>query len=184
MMSAYLPRSTLPTSAARPSSSAALIVIARTISISGMPASAYAPMMSRPAAPRDMPMSLCMSDPALDSLRSLGMTPAQLERRVRPFSQAHGPCTLEDHARGLLAARQQLPLPLLRQPAGGGYDQREDCQDMPRPYEAVYVFDSTLEDAAVTEKLDRFHQLLGTSGDLKVDHWCRRQLAYPIGPPA
>lgn len=53
---------------------------------------------------------------------------------------------------------------------------------MPRPYEAVYVFDSTLEDSAVTEKLDRFHQLLGTTGDLKVDHWGRRQLAYQIGP--
>jgi len=52
---------------------------------------------------------------------------------------------------------------------------------MPRPYEAVYVFDSTLEDAAVTEKVERFHQLLGTSGDVKVDHWGRRQLAYPIG---
>ena len=52
---------------------------------------------------------------------------------------------------------------------------------MPRPYEAVYVFDSTLEYAAVTEKIDRFHQLLGTSVDVKVDHWGRRQLAYPIG---
>lgn len=52
---------------------------------------------------------------------------------------------------------------------------------MPRPYEAVYVFDSTLEDAAVTEKVDRFHQLLGITGGLKVDHWGRRQLAYPIG---
>jgi small subunit ribosomal protein S6 len=53
---------------------------------------------------------------------------------------------------------------------------------MPRPYEAVYVFDSTLEDAAVTEKLDRFHQLVGASGEMKVDHWGRRQLAYQIGP--
>jgi small subunit ribosomal protein S6 len=53
---------------------------------------------------------------------------------------------------------------------------------MPRPYEAVYVFDSTLEDAAVTEKLDRFHQLLGISGDTKIDHWGRRQLACAIGP--
>jgi small subunit ribosomal protein S6 len=52
---------------------------------------------------------------------------------------------------------------------------------MPRPYEAVYVFDSSLEDAAITEKVDRFHQLLGISGDVKVDHWGRRQLAYPIG---
>jgi small subunit ribosomal protein S6 len=65
---------------------------------------------------------------------------------------------------------------------GAGYVQREDCQDMPRPYEAVYVFDSTLEDSAVNEKLDRFHQLLGTTGEMKVDHWGRRQLAYPIGP--
>ena len=53
---------------------------------------------------------------------------------------------------------------------------------MPRPYEAVYVFDSTLEDSAVNEKLDRFHQLLGTTGEMKIDHWGRRQLAYPIGP--
>ena len=52
---------------------------------------------------------------------------------------------------------------------------------MPRPYEAVYVFDSTIEDAAVNEKLDRFHQLLGTTGEMKIDHWGRRQLAYPIG---
>jgi small subunit ribosomal protein S6 len=53
---------------------------------------------------------------------------------------------------------------------------------MSRPYEAVYVFDSTIEDSAVTEKLDRFHQLLGTTGEMKLDHWGRRQLAYPIGP--
>ena len=54
---------------------------------------------------------------------------------------------------------------------------------MPRQYEAVYVFDSTLEDAAINDKLDRFHGLLGTSEDMKVNHWGRRQLAYPIGPP-
>jgi small subunit ribosomal protein S6 len=52
---------------------------------------------------------------------------------------------------------------------------------MPRPYEAVYVFDSALEDTAVNEKLTRFHDLLGTSGEMKIDHWGRRQLAYPIG---
>jgi small subunit ribosomal protein S6 len=52
---------------------------------------------------------------------------------------------------------------------------------MTRQYEAVYVFDSTLEDAAITEKLGRFHSLLGTPGDLQVNHWGRRQLAYPIG---
>ena len=52
---------------------------------------------------------------------------------------------------------------------------------MARPYEAVYVFDSTLEDPAIAERLDRFHALLGNPADLKVDHWGRRQLAYQIG---
>jgi len=52
---------------------------------------------------------------------------------------------------------------------------------MARPYEAVYIFDSGLEDAAINERLARFHALLGTPADLKVDHWGRRQLAYPIG---
>jgi len=52
---------------------------------------------------------------------------------------------------------------------------------MPRSYEAVYIFDSTLEDAAITEKLSRFHGLLGDVGEIGVDHWGRRQLAYPIG---
>ena len=53
---------------------------------------------------------------------------------------------------------------------------------MPRQYEAVYVFDSTLEDAAINDKLTRFHGLLGLAeSDLKLDHWGRRQLAYKIG---
>ncbi len=52
---------------------------------------------------------------------------------------------------------------------------------MPRPYEAVYVFDSTLEDTAINEKLARFHSLLGNPADLEANHWGRRQLAYPIG---
>ena len=54
---------------------------------------------------------------------------------------------------------------------------------MPRQYEAVYIFDSTLEDAAINDRLTRFHGLLGLGQDqAKVDHWGRRQLAYPIGP--
>ena len=52
---------------------------------------------------------------------------------------------------------------------------------MTRQYEAVYIFDSTLEDAAINEKLDRLHGLLGKPSDLQVNHWGRRQLAYPIG---
>jgi small subunit ribosomal protein S6 len=54
---------------------------------------------------------------------------------------------------------------------------------MPRQYEVVYIFDSTLEDAAIQDRLTRFHGLLGVSADdVQVNHWGRRQLAYPIGP--
>ena len=49
-----------------------------------------------------------------------------------------------------------------------------------RTYEAVYIFDSALEDAAITEKLDRFHGMLSAAGDISVEHWGRRQLAYTI----
>src|SRR5579883_1162020 len=65
-------------------------------------------------------------------------------------------------------------------PGGRLDDHREDCP-MPRPYEVMYIFDSALEDAAITEKLTRFHNMLGAHGappaDLKVDTWGRRQLA-------
>ena len=53
---------------------------------------------------------------------------------------------------------------------------------MTRRYEAVYIFDSTLEDAAINEKISRFHGLLKSTDDISVDHWGRRQLAYKIGP--
>jgi small subunit ribosomal protein S6 len=53
---------------------------------------------------------------------------------------------------------------------------------MSRRYEAVYIFDSTLEDAAISDKLNRVHGLLGLDTEPKVDHWGRRQLAYQIGP--
>ena len=52
---------------------------------------------------------------------------------------------------------------------------------MPRPYEAVYVFDSTLEDTAITDRLARYAELLGNPADMNVEHWGRRQLAYNIG---
>ena len=53
---------------------------------------------------------------------------------------------------------------------------------MSRPYEAVYIFDSTLEDTAIAEKLTHFHALLGNTENMEVNHWGRRQLAYKIGP--
>jgi small subunit ribosomal protein S6 len=51
---------------------------------------------------------------------------------------------------------------------------------MSRQYEAVYVFDSQLEDAAINDRLGRFHGLLSNAEGLEVNHWGRRQLAFPI----
>ena len=51
---------------------------------------------------------------------------------------------------------------------------------MLRKYEAVYIFDPTLEDPAINDKLTRYHGLLHAEGEIKTDHWGRRQLAYPI----
>jgi uncharacterized protein YicC (UPF0701 family) len=36
-----------------------------------------------------------------------------------------------------------------------------------RDYEAVYIFDSTLEDAAINDKLTRYHGLLPAAGEIK-----------------
>lgn len=52
---------------------------------------------------------------------------------------------------------------------------------MTREYEAVYIFDSSLEDAAITERLERHHALLSLPAPPKLDIWGRRQLAYKIG---
>ena len=53
---------------------------------------------------------------------------------------------------------------------------------MARPYEAVYIFDSALEETAITEKLNRFHALIQQDGDEPptLTHWGKRTLAYPI----
>ncbi len=53
---------------------------------------------------------------------------------------------------------------------------------MVRDYEAVYIFDSALEESQVNEKLDWYHGLLAEGGGeiAAVDHWGRRQLAYAI----
>ena len=52
---------------------------------------------------------------------------------------------------------------------------------MSRAYEAVYIFDAGLEDAAINEKLTKHHALLGSQQEIALDHWGRRQLAYKIG---
>ncbi len=52
-----------------------------------------------------------------------------------------------------------------------------------RDYEIVYIFDSTLDRSAVDQKLERFNQLVTGNGGgevTAVEHWGKRQLAYPI----
>lgn len=50
---------------------------------------------------------------------------------------------------------------------------------MTRHYEVVYIFDSALEEAAVNERLGRFHALLG-GAQVTTNHWGKRQLANSI----
>lgn len=52
-----------------------------------------------------------------------------------------------------------------------------------KDYEAVYIFDSALDEAGINTKLERYHGLVtgDDRGELAaVDHWGKRQLAYPI----
>ena len=51
-----------------------------------------------------------------------------------------------------------------------------------RLYEAVYIFDAVLDEAAINQKLERYHELVtGQDGEVTaVDHWGTRQLAYPV----
>jgi len=53
---------------------------------------------------------------------------------------------------------------------------------MLKPYEVVYIFDSVLEEAAITPKLEQFHALIAAPGAEApvVNHWGKRTLAYPI----
>lgn len=52
---------------------------------------------------------------------------------------------------------------------------------MTRAYETVYIFDSALEDQVIVDKLAKFHALLSAEGEITLDHWGRRTLAYKIG---
>jgi small subunit ribosomal protein S6 len=51
-----------------------------------------------------------------------------------------------------------------------------------REYEIVYIFDSVLTEEQINERLDRYHQHVTDGGGevAAVDHWGKRQLAYPI----
>ncbi len=50
-----------------------------------------------------------------------------------------------------------------------------------RRYEAVYIFDSALDDAVVTEKLEKLQGLLSLAEPAELEMWGRRALAYKIG---
>jgi small subunit ribosomal protein S6 len=48
-----------------------------------------------------------------------------------------------------------------------------------KAYEIVYIFDTQVPEERIQEKLDRYHAQLG--GEITaLDHWGRRQLAFPI----
>ena len=51
-----------------------------------------------------------------------------------------------------------------------------------RLYEVVFIFDAVLDETAINEKLERYHELvIGKEGEVTaVDHWGTRQLAYPV----
>jgi len=54
---------------------------------------------------------------------------------------------------------------------------------MSRRYETVYIFDSSLDEPAITEKLNRFHALLTKDGNgtlTNVAHWGKRTMAYKV----
>ncbi len=54
---------------------------------------------------------------------------------------------------------------------------------MARRYETVYIFDSALEEPAITERLTRFHALITKDGHgtlTNVAHWGKRTMAYPV----
>ena len=54
---------------------------------------------------------------------------------------------------------------------------------MSRRYETVYIFDSALDEPAITEKLNRFHALLTKDGNgtlTNVSHWGKRTMSFKI----
>ena len=51
---------------------------------------------------------------------------------------------------------------------------------MTHRYEVVYIFDSALEEPAVSEKLAKFHALLGEGAQVNVNQWGKRTLVYKL----
>lgn len=55
---------------------------------------------------------------------------------------------------------------------------------MTRKYEVVYIFDSSLDEAAVNARLEKFNELLKSPEKpapvTSTNHWGKRTLAFPI----
>lgn len=53
---------------------------------------------------------------------------------------------------------------------------------MSRTYETVIIFDSTLAEKQIEDRVERFRTTLvgENGGSFDVDHWGKRKLAYPI----
>lgn len=52
-----------------------------------------------------------------------------------------------------------------------------------RDYEVVYIFDSVLDTDVIDQKLEYFNSFVAGNGNgeiIAVEHWGKRQLAYPI----
>ncbi len=52
-----------------------------------------------------------------------------------------------------------------------------------RDYEVVYIFDSALDRSIIDQKLEHFNGFIAGNGNgeiVAVEHWGKRQLAYPI----
>jgi small subunit ribosomal protein S6 len=54
---------------------------------------------------------------------------------------------------------------------------------VPRPYETVLIFDSSLDETQLGEKVERLQRILAGDGQaaVQVVHWGKRKLAYTIG---
>jgi len=53
---------------------------------------------------------------------------------------------------------------------------------MAHPYEVVYIFDPSLDEETINQKLAHFHALTQVAGgpDPQLNHWGKRTLAYAI----
>jgi len=67
--------------------------------------------------------------------------------------------------------------------AEGGPPQTEGSTALSRPYETVLIFDSSLDESQIEEKIERFKRILARDKKPPAQSvpWGKRKLAYPIG---